>query len=99
MLSAISSGCYLCPVHHVKGHYRNGRWVRPHYRRSRGSASPHPGGVRTRVRRHQRSDGAWVRSHYRERPATTMETNGAGGIGFAVGGLLLFVLLLVILTS
>ena len=48
---------------HVSGHYRNGRWVRAHYRRSTPRTLQDTGTVR--VRAHRRADGTKVRSHYR----------------------------------
>lgn len=62
---------------HVSGHYRNGRWVRPHYRRNTPHAVRGTGVVR--VRAHRRSDGTLVRSYYRSvDPAPAPVSSSAG---------------------
>ncbi|GAB2611745.1 hypothetical protein Aab01nite_67200 [Paractinoplanes abujensis] len=58
---------------HVSGHYRNGRWVRPHYRRSTPRAVRSAGMIR--VRGHRRDDGTYVRSHLRNAAPTPTPTS------------------------
>ncbi|GGZ38107.1 hypothetical protein [Streptomyces poonensis] len=93
---------------HVCGHYRrDGSYVRPHYRRSRGStgttapsrpapyprATPTVPGPTTRVRSHVRSNGSYVRAH-RRRIGTPAKVAGGGG-----GAVLLVLLMLGLLNG
>jgi hypothetical protein len=85
----------------VRGHYRNGRYVRPHYRRTTGAAArtapqsrvqaQSPIGRTTQVRGHYRN-GTYVRPHHRR--VSDAAVAAVGG-----GGLLLFVLLLLAVLS
>ena len=81
---------------YVSGHYRDGRWVRPHYRRSTPRTLQGTGQVR--VRAHRRADGTKVRSHYRtvDPPTTPAASSGSAGSDFwsVVGGLLLLILII-----
>lgn len=85
-------------THPVRGHYRNGRWVRPHTRRNTGRGvavrQVSTSGPVARVRAHQRADGTSVRSHYRRLPATTATGLGIGTCLFllAVGCVLVLLL-------
>ncbi|GIJ20023.1 hypothetical protein Vlu01_06470 [Micromonospora lutea] len=98
-MCAILVRCYLGSVHYVRGHYRNGRWVRPHYRRNGGAAPLISEDAQVRVRRHQRADGTWVRSHYRHRTTTQPDSEDDSNVGFLVAGMLLLVVFLVIVSS
>ncbi|MER6523369.1 hypothetical protein ABT246_42130 [Streptomyces sp. NPDC001553] len=82
----------------VRGHYRNGRYVRPHTRKDRpSSASPRPAiprqrsnpGATTNVRGHHRN-GHYVRPH-------TRRINGPVAVAAGGGGLALFVFLMLAL--
>ncbi len=73
----------------VSGHYRNGRWVRPHHRRSTPRAMQGTGQVR--VRAHRREDGTYVRSHWRSvspAPASTSGTSDWDWIWYLLVALL-----------
>jgi hypothetical protein len=48
---------------HVRGHWRNGRYVRPHYRRSTPRA--HHGSGRVWVTTYRRRNGSLVPGHWR----------------------------------
>lgn len=61
---------------HIPGHYRNGRWVRPHYRRSTPAAARSAGHIR--VRRHRRQDGTLVRGHWRNAGPAPVPTSQSG---------------------
>ena len=76
---------------YVTGHYRNGRWVRPHYRRSTPAAIQDTGQVR--VSAHRRADSTYVRSHYRNADPATASTTSTGSdltwLWYLLGALLI----------
>ncbi|WP_159393355.1 hypothetical protein [Streptomyces rimosus] len=92
---------------HVRGHYRNGSYVRPHYRRTRRSSgtasssrSSAPRRVRTAVPaplgvttpvRSHYRNGSYVRAHRRR-----LSPRGAAAAGVGVGLLLLILLITVL---
>ncbi len=93
---------------YVRGHYRNGRYVRSHNRRTKGAApsaprrarqsrpapTQPPSGSTTHVRGHYRN-GRYVQPHQRRitAPAAAAAATAGGG------GLLLFFLLLAVLSG